>query len=53
MARQLAQSNSMQGQIEEAKKQVQDIAVKAIEGASGAKAFQIALEQTKARTAAV
>ena len=43
----------MQGQVEEAKRQVQDIAVKAIEGASGAKAFQIAFEQTKARAATV
>lgn len=53
LARQLAQSTSMQGQVDEAKKQVQDIAVKAIEGASGAKAFQIALEQSKSRPASV
>jgi hypothetical protein len=47
--RQLSQASSMHEQVEEAKKQVQDIAIKAIEGASGAKAFQIALEQTKGR----
>jgi len=39
--------------LEEAKRQVQDIAVKAIEGASGAKALshvnQIAIEQAKTR----
>lgn len=43
----------MQAQLDEAKKQVQDIAVKAIEGASGAKALshinQIAMEQAKGR----
>jgi colicin import membrane protein len=50
LLRQLAQATSMQEQLEVAKKQVQDIAVKAIEGASGAKAFQIALEQTKGRS---
>lgn len=50
LSRQLAQSSSMQEQVDEAKKQVQDIAVRAIEGASGAKAFQIALEQSKGRT---
>lgn len=49
LMRQLTQTSSMQEQVEEAKKQVQDIAVKAIEGASGAKAFQIAFEQTKGR----
>lgn len=49
LLRQMAQVSSMQGQMEEAKKQVQDIAVKAIEGASGAKAFQIAFEQAKSR----
>jgi len=53
LLRQMSQVSTMQGQVEEAKKQVQDIAVKAIEGASGAKAFQIALEQTKGRPANV
>lgn len=50
LLRYLSQFSSMQAQVEEAKKQVQDIAVKAIEGAAGAKAFQLALEQTKGRT---
>ena len=44
----------LQTQLEEAKKQVQDIAVKAIEGASGAQALshinKIAMEQAKTRT---
>jgi colicin import membrane protein len=43
----------LQTQLEEAKKQVQDIAVKAIEGASGAQALshinKIAMEQAKTR----
>ena len=54
VVRQMTQINALQAQIEEAKKQVQDIAVKAIEGASGAKAFshinQIAMEQAKTRS---
>lgn len=48
------QINALQVQVEEAKKQVQDIALKAIEGASGAKALthinQIAMEQAKTRS---
>jgi len=44
---------SLQNQLNEAKKQVQDIAIRAIEGASGAKALshinQIAIEQAKNR----
>jgi phage terminase large subunit-like protein len=44
---------SLQKQVEEAKQQVQDIAVKAIEGASGSRALahvnQIAIEQAKNR----
>jgi hypothetical protein len=44
---------SLQKQVEEAKQQVQDIAVKAIEGASGLRALahvnQIAIEQAKSR----
>jgi colicin import membrane protein len=51
IARQVAQIDALQKQMEEAKQQVQDIAVKAIEGASGAKAVahinQIAMEQAK------
>jgi hypothetical protein len=51
--RQAAEIEVLHKQIEEAKKQVQDIAVKAIEGASGAKALshvnQIAMEQAKTR----
>ena len=47
------QMSSLQAQLDEAKRQVQDIAVKAIEGASGAKALsqinQIAMEQAKNR----
>jgi colicin import membrane protein len=53
LTNQQAQMNSLQSQLDEAKKQVQDIAVKAIEGASGAKALsqinQIAMEQAKNR----
>lgn len=48
-----SQINALQIQLDEAKRQVQDIAVKAIEGASGAKALnhinQIAIEQAKNR----
>ncbi|MBM3198539.1 MAG: hypothetical protein FJZ58_04710 [Chlamydiae bacterium] len=57
MVRQLAQIATLQTQVEEAKKQVQDIAVRAIEGASGAKALthinQIAMEQAKTRVPAM
>jgi hypothetical protein len=51
IARQASQIDALQKQMDEAKQQVQDIAVKAIEGASGAKALahinQIAMEQAK------
>jgi colicin import membrane protein len=51
IARQTAQIAALQKQVDDAKQQVQDIAVKAIEGASGAKALahinQIAMEQAK------
>jgi chromosome segregation ATPase len=51
---QAAEIGNLQRQLEEAKKQVQDIAVRAIEGASGAKALahinQIAMEQAKTRS---
>jgi hypothetical protein len=51
--RQAAEITKFQTQIEEAKKQVQEIAVKAIEGASGAQALsqinKIAMEQAKTR----
>jgi hypothetical protein len=54
LARQSAQTTALQKQLDEAKQQVQEIAVKAIEGASGAKALshinQIAMEQAKHRT---
>jgi hypothetical protein len=54
VARQAAEIEALQKQVEEAKHQVQDIAVKAIEGASGARALahvnQIAMEQAKTRT---
>lgn len=54
LTRQAAQSAVLEKQLEEAKRQVQDIAVKAIEGASGAKALshinEIAMEQAKHRT---
>ena len=54
LSRASAQINTLQTQVDEAKKQVQDIAVKAIEGASGAKALshinQIAMEQAKTRS---
>jgi colicin import membrane protein len=51
--RQAAEIEKLQVQLEEAKKQVQEIAVKAIEGASGAQALtqinKIAMEQAKTR----
>ncbi|MGO4881702.1 MAG: hypothetical protein ACLP59_12870 [Bryobacteraceae bacterium] len=51
IVRQAAQIAALEKQMNEAKQQVQDIAVKAIEGASGAKALahinQIAMEQAK------
>jgi colicin import membrane protein len=51
IGRQAGQIEALQKQMEEAKQQVQDIAVKAIEGASGARALshinQIAMEQAK------
>ncbi len=51
--RQFAQVENLQSRLEEAKKQVQDIALKAIEGASGVHALthinQIAMEQAKSR----
>ncbi|MBF8263696.1 MAG: Myosin heavy chain [Parachlamydiales bacterium] len=53
LANQQTQMTSLQAQLDEAKRQVQDIAIKAIEGASGAKALsqinQIAMEQAKNR----
>jgi len=53
LARQAAQIVALEKQLVEAKRQVQDIAVKAIEGASGSKALshvnQIAMEQAKNR----
>jgi colicin import membrane protein len=53
VARQATQVAALQKQLDEAKQQVQDIAVKAIEGASGARALshvnQIAMEQAKTR----
>jgi ribonuclease HI len=53
LARQWAQTAALQKQLDEAKQQVQEIAVKAIEGASGAKTLahinQIAMEQAKHR----
>lgn len=56
IASQQSQMLLLQTQLEEAKKQVQDIAVKAIEGASGARALshinQIAMEQAKNRPTA-
>lgn len=57
VARQTAQMVALQKQLDEAKQQVQDIAVKAIEGASGALALahvnQIAMEQAKTRAGQV
>jgi colicin import membrane protein len=53
LARQSAQMAALEKQLEEAKRQVQEIAVKAIEGASGARALshinEIAMEQAKHR----
>jgi hypothetical protein len=53
LARNAAQIATLEKQLAEAKQQVQDIAVKAIEGASGASALsyidQIAMEQAKNR----
>jgi len=53
VAHQTAQIATLENYLAEAKQQVQDIAVKAIEGASGAKALahinQIAMEQAKTR----
>lgn len=53
VARQAAQIEALQRQLDEAKRQVQEIAVRAIEGASGARALshveQIAMEQAKSR----
>ncbi len=53
LARQSTQMTVLEKQLEEAKRQVQEIAVKAIEGASGAKALshinEIAMEQAKHR----
>lgn len=55
IAHQAAQLDGLGKQLDEAKRQVQDIAVKAIEGASGARALervnQIAIEQAKMRGA--
>jgi colicin import membrane protein len=51
VARQAAQIGAIEKQLADAKQQVQDIALKAIEGASGARALahvnQIAIEQAK------
>jgi hypothetical protein len=53
VARQSEQLAALQRQLDEAKQQVQDIAVKAIEGASGARTLahvnQIAMEQARTR----
>jgi len=53
VAHQQAQIAALEKQLADAKQQVQDIAVKAIEGASGARALshinQIAMEQAKNR----
>lgn len=53
LTNQQTQMSSLQAQLDEAKRQVQDIAIKAIEGASGAKTLahinQIAMEQAKNR----
>lgn len=53
VSRQTTQIAALQKQLDDAKQQVQDIAVKAIEGASGARALahanQIAMEQAKTR----
>ena len=54
LARQSAEIQALHKQLDEAKRQVQDIAVKAIEGASGAKALtdvkQVLMEQAKTRS---
>jgi hypothetical protein len=54
LSRQSAQTAALQKQLDEAKQQVQEIAVKAIEGAAGAKTLahinQIAMEQAKHRS---
>jgi hypothetical protein len=54
LSRQSAQIAALQKQLDEAKQQVQEIAVKAIEGAAGTKALahinQIAIEQAKHRS---
>jgi colicin import membrane protein len=54
LVRQTAQISALEKQLADAKQQVQDIAMKAIEGASGAKTLahvnQIAMEQAKNRT---
>ena len=54
VSRQSAQIAALQKQLDEAKQQVQEIAVKAIEGAAGTKALahinQIAMEQAKHRS---
>ena len=54
VTRQFTQIELLGARLEEAKNQVQDIAIKAIEGASGARALshvnQIAMEQAKTRT---
>ena len=53
LARQNVQISELQKQLDEAKRQVQEIAVRAIEGASGAKTLahvnDIAMEQAKHR----
>lgn len=53
MERQVGRIESLEGQLQLAKQQVQDIAVKAIEGASDTKALthvnKIAIEQAKNR----
>ncbi len=53
VARQASQIAALEKQLDESKRQVQDIAVKAIEGASGARALshinEIAMEQAKNR----
>lgn len=57
IAQQQAQITLLQSRLEDATRQVQDIAVKAIEGASGSKALghinQIAMEQAKNRASSV
>ena len=57
IAQQQAQITLLQSRLEDATRQVQDIAVKAIEGASGSKALghinQIAMEQAKNRTSSI